>query len=144
MFKRLYWRYYKLRASFRRRRRLLFPSPAELRLIVIMGGRVVQIKRLRDPSTGFPLALVIKWPKVFKHEFVRREVRCGPYYIDFGNDIGRGIEIDGRAYHTDVVAAFERDSYLYQRNWLIMHIPALWLWNNPVKVQQLVIGHLTK
>lgn len=144
MYRRLYFKYYKLRASYRRRRRLLFPSPAELRFVVLMGGKVLKIKRLRDPRTGFCFALIWRRPRIFKHEFVQREVRVGPYFIDFGNDIGRGIEIDGQDYHRDIVAEFERDSYLYQRDWHLLHIQAYLLWQQPDRVQREVVGFLTK
>jgi very-short-patch-repair endonuclease len=42
----------------------------------------------------------------------------------------------------DVVAQFDRDIYLYERGWKVLHIPAIWLWNNPNKVQQQVLGFL--
>lgn len=131
MYRRLYFNYYKARASVRRRRRLIFASPAELRLIVLMGGQVRQIHWLRDPGTSFPFAIVLSRGKLFRAEKVSREVRVGAYYLDFGNDIGRAIEIDGYYYHMNVVADFERDAYLSRLGWKVMRIPAYKLWADP-------------
>lgn len=91
---------------------------------------------------GMPFAVVLSKGKFLRNEKIKREVRVGRYYLDFGNDLYYGLEIDGAAYHTDVVAAFERDSYIYQRGWRVMHIPALWVWTNPNKVQRMTMGFL--
>jgi very-short-patch-repair endonuclease len=106
-----------------------------------MGGKVWQSKFIKWPG-GFPLAIVLSKGKFLREEKVRREVRVGKYFLDFGNDLYYGLEVDGAAYHQDVVAAFDRDSYLYMRGWKVLHIPAIWLWNNPNKVQQQVLGFL--
>lgn len=92
---------------------------------------------------GFGLSIVWSLGKAMRSEGMKREVRAGRYYIDFGAaDIGRGIEIDGAAYHQDVVQAFDRDSYLYQRGWKIMHIAAVKLWSDPERVQRDVLKFL--
>lgn len=134
----------RLRGRFRRLVRILFPSPAEVRLIELMGGKVLTFDWLIARKTGFPLAIVLKMGRALKHENIRREVQVGPYYVDFGNDIGRAIEVDGREYHTDVVAAFDRDSYLYQRGWRVMHIPAAALWREPDKSVRKVLEFLNE
>jgi very-short-patch-repair endonuclease len=134
-------KYYRVRSQAWRLKRIFFPSPAELKLITLMGGKVWQSKHIKWPN-GFALAIVFSKGKFLREEKMRREVRVGKYFLDFGNDLYYGLEVDGRAYHQDVVAAFDRDSYLYMRGWKVLHIPAIWLWNNPNKVQQQVLGFL--
>src|SRR5579884_2187911 len=116
------WKYRKIRSWSRRQRRLWFPSPAELKFIDIMGGTYTTIGWIKRPATKFPFAIVWDLGPYLKPENFEREKHAGRYFIDFGNDILWGFEIDGQAYHRDVVAEFERDSYLYQRGWRIMHI----------------------
>jgi len=135
-------RYYRTRSAWWRLNRLLFPSPAELRLIEIMGGKYWKIEWLKHPRTKFRFAIVLSLGKFLRDEKFGREVRVGKYYIDFGNDVLMGIEVDGAEYHRDVVAAFDRDSYLYQRNWRVMHIMAVRLWNEPAVVQREVLKFL--
>lgn len=135
-------KYYRLRSSWWRWNRILFPSPAELRLIEIMGGKVVRFHGIKHPRTHYPLAWIRSMGKVLRDEKFGREVRCGKYFIDFGNDLAMGLEVDGAAYHRDVVAAFDRDSYLYQRGWRVVHIPAIRLWNEPDRVQREVLKFL--
>lgn len=107
-----------------------------------MGGKVLTIGWLRHPKTKFKFAIVLSLGKFLKDEKYKREVRCGRYFIDFGNDVLRGIEVDGAEYHTDIVAAFDRDSYLYQRSWKVMHIMAVRLWSEPAVVQREVLQFL--
>ena len=137
---RLITRYYRTRASYYRWSRLLFPSAAEVRLVEIMGGRMLKIKFIKHYETKRPLTIILSLGKALESERFGREVRAGRYYIDFGNDLAMGLEVDGAAYHRDVVAQFERDSYLYQRGWRIIHIPAIKLWNDPLAVQQQILS----
>lgn len=113
-----------------------------MRFIEIMGGRVLTIGKLKSRRTGFPMTFVLSMGKVLKDEQFRREVRVGKYYIDFGNDVCWGIEIDGKKWHMDVVADFERESYLYQRGWRIKRIDAVKLWNQPDQVQREILQFL--
>jgi very-short-patch-repair endonuclease len=133
-------KYYRIRSSFYRWKRLLFPSPAELRLIELLGGKVFKIEKLK--VNGFAFAIVLRKGRLLRNEKVKREVRVGRYYLDFGNDLYYGLEVDGAAYHKDVVAAFDRDSYIYTRGWRVLHIPALHIYYHPQKVQQQVLGFL--
>jgi len=80
--------------------------------------------------------------KAFRDERFKREVRVGKYYLDFGNDIFWGIEVDGEKWHMDVIAEFERESYIYQRGWRILRIKAIRLWNDPARVQREVLQFL--
>lgn len=133
-------KYYRLRSRYWRAKRLLFPSVAETRLIELMGGKVWKFDKLK--VNGFPLAIVLSRGTVLKDERVKREVRVGKYYLDFANDLYYGIEVDGAAYHKDVVAQFDRDSYIYTRGWRVIHIPALWIFLHPQKVQRIVLEFL--
>lgn len=137
-------KYYRTRSYYYRINRILFPSPAELKFVDIMGGKSFAIDFIKHPKTKFPLAFVWSLGKHLNDENFKREVRVGKYYIDFGNDIGIGLEIDGHHWHRDVVAEFDRDSYLYQRNWRVIHIPAVRLYNEPGKVQSEVLSFLFK
>lgn len=121
---------------------MLFPSPAELKLIEIMGGKFLKINKLKHPKTHFPFAIVLSMGKVLETEKFKREVRIGKYFVDFGNDIAWAIEVDGKNFHRDVVAEFDRDSYIYQRGWRIWHIDAVRLWNSPDLVQREVLKFL--
>lgn len=131
--------FYKYRAKWYRANRLLFPSPAEVRLIEIMGGKYFTIKALRHRKTKFPLTIVVSLGKILESERFAREVRVGRYFVDFGNDLAMALEVDGKAYHRDIVREFERDSYLYQRGWRVVHIPAIKLWNDPLAVQHEIL-----
>jgi very-short-patch-repair endonuclease len=108
-----------------------------------MGGKVWQSKHIKWPG-GFPLALVLSRGKILKEEKFKREVRAGRYWIDLANEIYVGLEVDGEKWHRDVVAQFDRDSYLYMRGWRIHHISAIRLWLEPNKVQQEVLSFLYK
>jgi hypothetical protein len=124
----------RVRRAYWRRKRLLFISPAEARFIEIMGGIVVRFPLIKDPRTGFPLAKVVRYGWVMRTENVRREVPVGPFCLDFGNDLKRGIEIDS-SYHTDVVADFDREVYLNERGWRLLRIKASDLYRDRKSVQ---------
>lgn len=116
---------------------MLFPSPAEVRFIELMGGKVYRIKWLKHPRNGFPLAVFWRYGKILGHEKFKREVRIGRYFVDFCNDVGWIVEIDGASYHMNVVADLEREGYIYERgfeHWL--RIPAHRLWRDPNRVQR--------
>ena len=137
-------KYFRVRATYFRYTRLYFPSAAEVRLVEIMGGKFLTFKRIRHWQTKRPLTIIYSLGKVLGNEKFGREVRAGRYWVDFMNDLFMGIEVDGAAYHTDVVAQFERDSYLYQRGYRIIHIPAIKLWNDPAHVQQTILKFVYK
>lgn len=133
------WLYIR-RASFRRFLRILFPSPAELRFIELMGGRILKLP-IKNRK-GFNLVYILSMGKTLREEKFKREVRCGAFFIDFGNDVRRGIEIDGRKFHMDVVYEFERDIYLKDRDWRVIHIQAGDLWRQPDLIQRRVLSHI--
>jgi hypothetical protein len=135
-------KYYRWRSNFYKRQRLLYPSPAEVRLIRLMGGRVLSLPFIRHPQTGFPMAKVLSMGKVFNRELVQREVRVGSKYVDFGNDLKRGIEVDGQEYHKDIVVQVERDEYFARYGWRVLHIPARDLWLHADKVYWQVLDFL--
>ena len=118
-------------------RRLFFMSPAEARFIELLGGHVIRIKRIKHPRNGFPLTIYWRMGKILGNEKFKREVRIGKYFVDFCNDLGWIVEIDGRDYHMDVVADLEREGYIIERgfeHWL--RIPAHRLWRDPAQVQR--------
>jgi very-short-patch-repair endonuclease len=136
---------YKLRASWRKRKRLLFPSPAEAEFIRIMGGRRIIIDNIKDPKTGFPLCIVTKKGRILKGESLGREVRVGAMYIDFatvGLVYQKGIEIDGAAFHSDIVKEQDRDDYLKNYGWQILHIKAADVFYNQNSVRSKVANFL--
>lgn len=134
--------YYRWRGRIGRIKRLIFMSPAEARLIELMGGRCLKFGWPKSRRTKFPFILVVSRGKLFKNEHVKREVRIGKYYVDFGNDLGRAIEVDGDPYHMDILADLKRDGYLMERGWRVKHIPAHKLLREPDKIQRDVLSFL--
>lgn len=102
------------------------------------------VRFIRHPGTGFPLRVVLSMGRLFKNEQVEREVRVGKYWVDFGNDIQRGIEVDGAAYHRDVIAEAERAKYFAARGWIVLRITARQIVENPAGVRRAVQEFLTK
>lgn len=141
----LRFKYYKRRAALRRKRRLYFPSPAEVQFILLMGGTGWQLPWLRDPRTGFCFTIIRDMGTVLTNELVRREVRAGAMYIDFAVTTPyykKGIEIDGRAYHRDVLREQQRDDYVRQYGYNLLHIQAIDLKLSPQIVQRRVVDFL--
>ena len=93
-------------------------------------------------------AIVVSLGPVLKHQNVRREVRYGKYFVDFANDLDRIIELDGAAYHQDVVADMDREIYIQElcrrqkREARILRIKAYELYNNPTGTQNRVLKFL--
>jgi len=135
-------KYYRLRSKAWRNMRYMFPSPAEVKFIRIMGGRAISVPFFKHPKTGFSYTYIISMGKILNSELIKREVRVGKYWVDFGNDIKRGIEIDGQKYHNDIVAQQERDDYFAGFDWRVLHIRAADLWRQPDNVQRDVIAFL--
>jgi hypothetical protein len=134
--------YKRRRSAWRMCMRLLFPSPAEVQFIRVMGGKVTTFGVVRLRPNQFPLSLVWSLGPVLKAEHFEREVRVGRCFVDFGNDLRRAIEIDGRVWHKDSQAELQRDQYLEARGWRILHIPALRLRTDPQAVVQKVQSFL--
>jgi very-short-patch-repair endonuclease len=138
------WIYYKKKAMWRRSR-ILFPSPAEVRFVEIMGGRCLTIKSIRLSSTNFPLTIIVSFGRTLRREMVEREVQVGAYYVDFGFITGAGqqaIEIDGQNFHMDIVKEQERDEYLSRYGWRVLHIQAIDLYRKPDAVRERVVNFL--
>ncbi len=136
-------RYYRARSRYWQYKRLIFPSPAEVRFVEIMGGRVWRWRRL---------ALVVSLGRHLRGGNFRREVRYGRYYVDFANDLNYIIEIDGAKYHQDVVADMEREIYITDHCWKyapahgrqarILRVKAYHVYNNSRKVQDDVLNFM--
>ncbi|MBS4040378.1 MAG: DUF559 domain-containing protein [Flavobacteriales bacterium] len=138
-------KYYILRSQIGRRSRMLYISPAEVRFIRIMGGHVVTFYDDRHPRTKFPLAYVVSLGRFLKRHGYEREVRVGKSFVDFGDvERRRGLEIDGRDWHMDVVKEMERDEYMRQFGWTLFHIQAADLWRNPDYVQRQVLQFMAR
>lgn len=82
---------------------------------------------------------------------MRREYRIGKCYADFGNDINWIIEIDGTAFHRDVVADFDREVYMREfirarsrglEDLRIMRIGAPRVYNDSARLQRDVLKFL--
>jgi very-short-patch-repair endonuclease len=121
---------------------MLFPSPAEMALVELLGGWVVTIPFIINLRTRFSLAFVVRMPRIFREEHVEREVRVGSKYIDFGNDIKRGIEVQS-SYHFDVLKDQERLEYLMDRGWRILYIHATEIKRRPDVVRKKVLAFLS-
>lgn len=139
-------KYHYAKKDWWRRNRILFPSPAEVRFVQIMGGRTVTINALRHPATGYPLVIFVSMGRLLRREFVQREVRVGAMYIDFAFETRytkKGIEIDGADFHRDIVREQQRDDYLGGYGWRILHIQASDLYRSPDSVQRRVMSFLS-
>lgn len=147
MKKKLVFNYRKLRASYRRLRRVLFPSPAEVEFVRIFGGHYIQFNHIKDPRTSFPLTFITSLGTILERELIKREVRVGRYFVDFGAITPyyrRGIEIDGRPYHRDIVKEYERDQYCGRFGWHLFHLEAASVYREPQLVQRRVLEWLAK
>jgi very-short-patch-repair endonuclease len=132
--------------DWRRRGRILFPSPAEVRFVRIMGGRAVTFHFIRHPKTKFPLVVFVTMGRTLRREFVQREVRVGAMYVDFAfvNDYTKkAIEVDGST-HNDIVKEQNRDDYLRARGWRVLHIRGIEIYRQPKKVRDRAIAFLAK
>lgn len=125
----------------RRNLRYWFPSPAEMKFVELMGGRVLRIRRLTGIGNHYPFAFVWWRGRFLRHEYMKREVRIGGMYADFVFETPhyrKCVEIDGREYHTNVVREQNRDDYLTARGYKVMHIWAEDLWHKPTDVARRV------
>lgn len=109
----------KIVKEYKRFVRLVKPSAAEQRFYEVMG--IWWIIRYRP----------------------KREYRLSGYYIDFALPKQQiAIEIDGAAYHKDVVGAWERDArrdyHLRGKGWITLRIPARDVFYHPKKVKYTV------
>lgn len=89
------------------------------------------------------MAFVVSRGKLLRQEHVGREVRAGKCYIDFANDLHRGIEIQSRKWHNDVIKDAQRFEYLRDRGWRILYIEAIDIFRNPYTVRERVTRFLT-
>lgn len=109
-----------------------------------MGGHVLRLNKIKHWRSGFPLTIYWRMGKVLRREKFKREVRIGKYFVDFCNDLGWIIEIDGHDYHMDILADLTREGYIRERgfeHW--MRIPAHRLWRDPSRVQQDLLKFLS-
>ena len=133
------------RMQWRKRKRLFFPSPAEVEFIRIFGGKYITVGRVRDPRTGFPLTIITSLGSILRRELIKREVRVGRYFVDFGTltrYYKKGIEVDGRNFHQDIVKEQTRDDYFRQFGWQLFHIQAASVFREPQIVQRKVLEFL--
>ncbi len=127
----------------RRNRRMIFPSPAEVDFVRLFGGWVIVVPFIRDPRTKFPMAFFLWLGTYLRSENIRREVPVGSKWVDFGNDLKRGIEIDGGRFHRDIVREQERTEYLAKRGWTLLRIPGTEIRRYPQKVADRVVDFLS-
>lgn len=123
----------------------MFPSPAEVELIRIMGGRYITLSWIKDPKTDFPMTFVLDLGKVLKREAIEREVRVGAMYIDLatvGLRYCRGIEVDGTLFHMDIVKEQERDEYVANYGYSLLHINAGDIYRDPLRTRIRIINFL--
>ena len=124
--------FYKTRSQLYRAKRLIFASPAEMKFIEIMGGRVIKL-----PLNSY-YVLWCGW--TLARHFIQREKRYGRVWCDFGNRT-HVIEIDGAAYHNPVVDR-QRDEYLDRIGVDVLRIDATDIYNRPEWVRNEVRAFL--
>jgi len=136
------------RKQFWRNARILFPSPAEVHFVRLMGGKALTFDGIKYPNKNrFPLTIIYRRGKFLAGNYMQREVRIGGFYADFtfvDSYSKKLIEIDGEEWHIDQVRERERDAYLNDRGWFVFHINAADLYRQPGKVQQRVVQFLAK
>ena len=131
--------------AWRRMSRLLFPSPAEVAFVLLMGGSKVTVPFISSKRTGFPLTF-LNIGRILKGELIEREVMAGGprrYCMDFATPKAayrKAIEIDGSQH--DIVYDQQRDEYLRALGWSVMRIPARRLSRDPLGVRQDVLRFL--
>ena len=89
-----------------------------------MHGHTLTIPFIKSRRTGFSLTFIWRG-RILKRELVQREVRAGPYFIDYAvvtPFYKRGIELHGFSAHTDIVADQERDDYLKAHGWQLRYV----------------------
>lgn len=133
-------RYYRLRSNYRRRARLIWPSPAEVQFIRLMGGIVVTLP-VKSIRNRYPMAVVLYRGRILRRYGIHREVRIGRFYVDFCNHT-KGIEIDGLAYHVDKIAEAKRTAYIAERGVVLMRIEARALKATPKAIKRSVKAFL--
>lgn len=120
----VYDRFVRWRSNWRRWRRVLFPSPLEVKFARAMHGHVLTIPFVKSGCTGFPLAIIWRG-RILKRELVYREVPAGPFFIDYAvvtPFYKRGIELHGFSAHPDIVADQQRDDYLKAHGWQMRYV----------------------
>jgi hypothetical protein len=124
-------------------RRLWRAQPAEILLLEILGGRAFMLPCETSPKHPLPLLFVWWMPRIFRREKVRHAVWVGRRRVSFGNDICRGILIDGAAYQRDILLQLELDDFFQKRDWRVLHIVGSSLQRDPRAVRSLVRAFLT-
>ena len=110
-----------------------------------MGGKCVIVDHVKDPKTGFPLTFVTNMGTLFRREFIEREVRVGAMYLDFAVATPyykKGIEVDGKKWHQDITLEQERDDYIGQYGFNLLHIQTASIYREPARVQQRILKFL--
>lgn len=143
-YKKLKTKLYRTRTTWRKRRQLMFPSPAEVEFIRIFGGTYITLTYIKDPDTGYPLTIVTSLGTILKRELIRREITVGRYFIDFGQITPwtrRGIKIEDQQ---DIVREQQLDDYVRGLNWQLFHLQAAAVFREPMRVQQRVLEWLAR
>lgn len=109
-----------------------------------MGGKVMVLDLVKEPIHGYPLCIVLSLGDLLKREKFKREVRVGAFFIDFGNDILRGIEVDWRPFHGDIVREQSRDQYCSEYGWMLLHVTGNDLYTRPEYVRSRVQRFIEK
>lgn len=128
----------------------MFPSPAEVKFMRLLGAKVCTLPYTRSGEHGFPMVIVLSRGKILRRAGMKREARYGRYYIDFANDLNWMIEIDGTHWHMDVVADMDREiaiNEMMRRNpygWRMLRIKAPRLWNDSAGLKREVLSWLSQ
>ena len=140
--------YFRWRSKYWRVKRLLFPSPADVLFMKLLGARLIKLPILSKPNR-FNLIIVLSRGKILRHAKMHREVRYGKYFVDWSNDLNWIIEIDGASYHLDIVADFDREVAIREmcryrhQDARFLRIKAARLWNDKAKTQRDIVKFLS-
>lgn len=106
----------------------LFPHPAEVRLLEVLGGITVTIGRIQ--RGGRPLTFILSEGKLLKSEHFRR-VAADNKTVLYMNDVQHVLAIRADDFKRDVIGEFEADEALREQGYRIRSIPESLIINNP-------------
>ncbi len=113
----------------------LFPDPAEVRLLEILGGSTLTIGSIK--RDGRPLTVILSYGYLLKSEHFKR-VATDNKSILYMNDINQIIYVRPNEYERNVVTYFEQEESLKSRGFRLRTIPESWLMTNPLRARNSV------
>lgn len=125
---------YKHASLFRSR---LFMTPAEVRLLHILGGSTVTLGFLRDRETSLPVTLIVSRGRLLRREGFKRRVMVAGQMLSFANARGLAITLL-QGYENDVLAYMEQSEQLAEAGWRVCYVPTSLLRDSKAVYKQVI------